>query len=122
MAKPGPHPMTETYPGNLACTTAELHEYSAGVRTSPFTITPPGRSETYTFHVYHQPFRQPQLSFREVRQRASSDARYIYPAEMIPYSPGIADPSAKHTRQLKNLLLQEESRLSGFTFRETPHP
>ena len=41
---------------------------------------------------------------------------------MIPYSPSIAAPSAKHTRRLKNLLLQEASRLSGFTLRETFHP
>ena len=111
-----------SYPVGLACTTVEIHEYPAGVRIRPFTITPPGRSETYTFHIYHQPFRQPQLSFREVRERGSSDAKCIYAAEMTPYNPGIATPSAKHNRRLKNLLIQEASRLSGFTLRETPHP
>ena len=120
LTTPAPDPLS--YPVGLACTPIRIHEYPTGVRVRPFTITPPEPSDTYTFHVYHQPFRQPQLSFREVRQRGSSDARYIYAAEMTPYNPGIATPSAKHNRRLKNLLIQEASRLSGFTLRETPHP
>ena len=114
--------MADTYPVGLACTPVEIHEYPTGVRIPPFTITPPEPSETYTFFVYHQPFRQPQLSFRDVRHRGSSDARYIYAAEMAPYEPAIAVSTAKHNRRLKNLLLQEASRLSGFTLRETPNP
>ena len=82
----------------------------------------PGAQQTYTFFIYHQPFRDPQLSFRDVRHRGSSNARYIYAAEMTPYDPGIAAPTAKHNRRLKNVLLQEASRLSGFTLRETHHP
>ena len=31
-----------SYPVGLACTTVEIHEYPAGVRIRPFTITPPG--------------------------------------------------------------------------------
>ena len=79
-------------------------------------------SQTYTFFIYHQPFRDPQLSFRDVRHRGSSNARYIYAAEMAPTTRPSRLPTAKHNRRLKNLLLQEASRLSGFTLRETPHP
>ena len=111
-----------SYPVGLACTLVDLHEYPTAIRIRPFTITPPEPSETYTFFVYHQPFRQPQLSFRDVRNRGSSDARYIYAAEMAPYNQDIAAPTAKHNRRLKNLLLQEASRLSGFTLRDTRHP
>ena len=113
--------MTNTYPVGLACTPVELLEYPTGVRIRPFTITPPEPSETYTFFVYHQPFREPQLSFRDVRYRGSSDAKHIYAAEMAPYNPDIAVPTAKHNRRLRNLL-QEASRLSGFTLRENRHP
>ena len=120
LATPTSGPLS--YPVGLACTLVDLHEYPTAIRIRPFTITPPEPSETYTFFVYHQPFRQPQLSFRDVRHRGSSNARYIYAAEMIPYSPGIAAPSAKHNRRLKNLILQEASRLSSFTLRETSHP
>ena len=122
MAKAGPHPMTDTYPVGLACTPIRIHEYPTGVRIRPFTITTPEPSETYTFLVYHQPFRQPQLSFRDVRHRGSSNARYIYAAEMAPYDPAVAAPTAKHNRRLKNLLTQEASRLSGFTLKDTPPP
>jgi hypothetical protein len=59
--------MNDTYPVGLACTAIELHEYPIGVRIRPFTITPPEPSQIYTFFVYHQPFREPQLSFRDVR-------------------------------------------------------
>ena len=59
--------MNDTYPVGLACTAIELHEYPTGVRIRPFTITPPEPSQIYTFFVYHQPFREPQLSFRDVR-------------------------------------------------------
>ena len=86
--------MTNTYPVGLACTSVEIHEYPTGVRIRPFTITPPELSETYTFFVYHQRFRQPQLSFRDVRHRGNSDARYIYAAEMASYNPDIAVPTA----------------------------
>ena len=72
---PPPGPLS--YPVALACTPVQIHEYPTGVRIRPFTI-PPEPSETYTFFVYHQPFRTPQLSFREVRHRGSSDARYIH--------------------------------------------
>ena len=74
--------MNDTYPVGLACTAIELHEYPTGVRIRPFTITPPEPSQIYTFFVYHQPFREPQLSFRDVRPARRHRGTCPAPTEM----------------------------------------
>lgn len=108
--KETPISTSPSYPFGLACAPMELHTYTTAVYILDFAITP-DTHETIALFVYHQPFQNPRLSFQDVR--------YIHAAEMVPYDPDIASPRSCNSHQLRTLIQQKTSRISGFTITAT---
>ena len=104
------------YPLLLACTTIQLLLHDSAVRAINAYLTPPNPT-ILTFHVYHQPFRIPILSFRNTRSRSQQSTRYIYAAEMSPYHPTLVTPHTKAYRNLQNLIQTETSHHTGHQMR-----
>ena len=117
--KPTPTSAPLSYPLGLACTPIRARKHVTAVRILDFFLTPSDTAETITFLVYHQPFLKPHLSFRDVRHRGARDVRYIYAVEVVPYDPALATLPTRQDRQLRTLIQQEASRISGFTLKET---
>ena len=111
-----------SYPLRLACTRITLHKHSSNLRILDLTVTPSHPVGTVDFLVYHQPFRQPNLSLRDVRIRSNPTVRYVYAVEMTPYDAALANPLSRQHRQLKTLILKEACAISGYTLREGRRP
>ncbi len=89
----------------------------------PLTFVPSSPDALYSVIIYHQPLRIPNTSFREPRRDPPDPhVRYVYAAEMDPFDPTLANPSRRENRQLRALLANEASRLTGLEMRNARSP
>ena len=107
-----------SYPLGLACTSITLHPHISSIRVLGSTLTPSKPNKTITFLVYHQPFPNPNLSFRDVRRRADTTVRYIYAIEIASHDPVVTDLPSPEMRKLTTLIVRETCTISGYTIRD----
>ena len=120
MPTPTPEPLT--YPLGLACTRIHLYTHTAGVSIRDFIVTTPSHLTPIICFVYHQPFRRPRLSFRNLPHSSSPHVRYIYAVEMHPYNPALPTFPDRMIRNLRALIHYGASRITGLTLRQANHP
>lgn len=117
------HNPAPAYIYGLAATPLLIPAYQTTVKAGPLTFVPASPDALYSVIIYHQPLRIPNTSSREPRRQPSEPTvRYVYAAEMHPFDPTLANPSRRENRQLRALLANEASRLTGLEMRNARSP
>lgn len=105
-----------TYPLMLACTTITLHRHQHAVRLNMAYVTDSDPTPV-TIRIYHQPFRNPILSFRVTRAKPQPGVAYIYAAEMDPYEKDIFSGMTRQPKDLRLLIQRTGTQASGLDLR-----